>query len=117
MVVIFAAMDVRDVELDDRPLEHLERIEKGDRRERIAGRIDDDARAVVGRFVDPVDELLLAVRLAENDGLVARRPAAFPLDLGERRLAVDFRLPTTEPVEVRAVEDVQRRGVSVGHGR
>jgi hypothetical protein len=25
MVVIFAAMDVRDVELDDRPLEHLER--------------------------------------------------------------------------------------------
>jgi hypothetical protein len=44
-------------------------------------------------------------------------PGGIPLDLGERRLAVDFRLPTTEPVEVRAVEDVQRRGVSVGHGR
>ena len=103
-----APVDVGDVQLDDRAGKHLQRVEDRDRGEGEAGRVDDDAGALVDRLVDPVDDLALAVRLVEANGRVAGRLAAHRLDLGERRRAVDLRLALAEPVQVRAVEDVDR---------
>ena len=81
-----------------------------------AGRIDDDAGAVVDRLVDPVDQLRLAVRLVELDRRAGGR-AAHRLDLGERGRAVDLRLARAQPVEVGAVEDEDRlrHAISLAH--
>ena len=56
---------VRDVQLDDRMLEHVQRIEDRDRCVREGSRIDDDARSAVDAVVNPVDDLRFAVRLLE----------------------------------------------------
>ena len=62
-----ALVRVRDVQLDDRRFDHVERIEDRDRRVRERRRIDDDAVGAVDAAVDPVDDLRLAVRLVERD--------------------------------------------------
>src|SRR5262245_56616170 len=81
----------------------------------MPGRIDDDAdRALGARLLDPVDDVALVVRLAEDDlpaellGLLAHQL----LDVGERRAAVLLRLTRAEQIEVGSVEDVN----GVGHG-
>ena len=60
-----AAVNIGDVKLDDRALEHLQCIEDRQRREGECGRIDDDAGALLDGFVNPADDLGFAVRLPE----------------------------------------------------
>ena len=103
-------MDVRDVHFDDRSREHLQRVDDRDRSERIRGRVDDDAARIVGRLVDPVDELRLAVGLPKDDGTCSGLVAALRLDFGERRRAVDRRLARAEPIQIGSVQDMQRLG-------
>ena len=62
-----ALVDVGDVDLDDRAGEGGERVEDGDRGVAVAGRVDDDRRRALARLVDPVDEFVFAVALAEVD--------------------------------------------------
>src|SRR5665213_3026514 len=81
VVVRLAPVDVGDVQLDDGAREHLQCVEDGDGRERIGGRIDDDAGPQVDGFMDPVDELRLAVRLPEFD-----RPVEFRQSNSESQL-------------------------------
>src|SRR5688572_11824062 len=105
-----ALVRVRDVQLDDRRLDHVERIEDRHRRMGERRRVDDDAVGAVDAALDPVDDLRLAVRLVERDrqaALVGARPAHF-LDLLERGRAVDVRLARAEQVEVRTVENQDR---------
>ena len=59
------ACDVRDVHLDHRRVEGLQRVEDRHRGMREGAGVDDDARRRPARLVDPVDELVLAVALAE----------------------------------------------------
>ena len=62
-----ALVDVRDVHLDDRPLERSERVENRHRRVAEGGGIDDDAARPLPRLVDPVDDLVFAIALPEDD--------------------------------------------------
>jgi hypothetical protein len=103
-------MDVGDVELEHRPREHLERVQDRDRPEGEPGRIDDQPGAAVDRLVDPLDQLVLGVRLPELDRVLAGGRPAHRFHLGQGRRAVDLGLPGAEPVEVRAIEHVDRLG-------
>ena len=97
--------------LDHRPVGAAQRVEDGDRGVGVAAGIDDDAGEAV-RLLDPVDELPLAVALAEIDLEIERGGAGrgAPLDVGQGRRAVDFRFAQAEPVEVGAVEDEELGG-------
>src|SRR5258706_4499068 len=100
------------MQLDDRPRKHLEGIEQGNRGERIGGRIDDNAAAAVDRLVHAIDQLRLAVGLAELYSLIAGFGSAHLLDVSERGGAVDVRLARAEAVEVGSVKHIDR----LGHG-
>ena len=101
-------MDVRDVELDDRAREHLERVEQRQRGEGERRRIDQQARRLVDRGMHQVDEALLAVGLLENQRTISRGLAADGFDLGKGRSAVDLGFALAQPVEVGTIENVDR---------
>ena len=67
MIDRFAPMHVRDMELDDRPLEHLQGVEKCNRGKGERGGIDDDRRAFIDGLVNPLDQPLFAIGLAKLD--------------------------------------------------
>ena len=73
------------------------------------------AAAPLARLVDPVDQLVFAVALAELDRQteLGCGAAAERLDVGERLAAVDLRLALAEQVEVRPVEN----GDGAAHGK
>ena len=101
-----ALVDIRDVQLDLRPLEHFERVEDRDRGEAVAGRIDDDPGRLDPGRVDGLDDLALEIRLAELDGKaelgrIGLAPAA---DLVQRRMPVDLGLALPQQIEVRPVQ-------------
>src|SRR6266566_4358980 len=58
-------MHVRDMYLDYRRLERVQRVQEGDRGVRECRRIDHDPAGGLPPFVDPVDQLVLAVALVE----------------------------------------------------
>ncbi len=59
-------MNVGDVDLDGRQRDRVNGVEDRDRRMSVGGRIDDDADgARPPRFMEPVDDIALVVRLAE----------------------------------------------------
>jgi hypothetical protein len=74
---------------------------------RQRSRVEHDGVGVVGRAVQPADQLGLRVGLADLD--VQTQLAALLLQLlhqlGVRRRAVGLRLPAAELAQVRAVED------------
>ena len=78
-----------------------------------AGRVDDDAGALVDRLVDPVDRARPRCSVWRNS--IGRSPAAArhiaSISASVVR-AVDLRLALAEAVQVRAVQDVDR----LGHG-
>ena len=113
MVDRLAAMDVGDMQLENRSREHLQCVKDGDRSEGEAGRIDDNACTPIDRLVNPVDDLVFGVRLPKLDWVASRGFAAHRFDLGERRRAVDLRFSLAEPVQVRPVEHVNWLGHSI----
>src|SRR5689334_16568396 len=99
-------MDIADVNFDDRPLKGVEGIEDRDRGVRESRRIDDDSARGAAGYVDPVDYLIFAVALVKDElevDLLGHR-AAVALDVSQRRIAVYFRLPLPEQIEVRTVQ-------------
>ena len=99
-------MNIRDVQLDLRRIEHLQRIEKGDRGEGIAGRIDDDAAGFFAGLMHAFHKLALEIGLAEVDGkaeALSLCQAPVP-DIGQRRRAIDRGLALPQQVEIRSVE-------------
>src|SRR5215218_7671421 len=62
-----ALVDVRDVALDDWHLAGVQRIENGDRGVGEGARVDNDPSGGDAVLVDRVDDLVLAVALAEID--------------------------------------------------
>ena len=87
----FTPVHIRDVELDDRPLECLQCIVYGDRRMREGTCINDDGVARMTRLVNPVNELSFVVRLPELNSMPSSRVAitTHSLDIGKRRTTVD----------------------------
>jgi hypothetical protein len=69
------------------------------------------------RLVDEVDQLAFAVGLPAigRQAELRRGFHAEAFDIGERCMAILFRLPYPQHVEVRAVEDIDRRGRGLGH--
>jgi hypothetical protein len=65
-VELVAGVDVGDVHFNDRPLERLDRVDDGDRGERIARRIDDDGVRALPCRLDQVDQFALVVRLVKG---------------------------------------------------
>ena len=104
---ILAAMDVRDMHLEDRKIAGLERVENGDRGVGIGAGIYDEAGDGRTRLVNPVDELVLSIALApvEREVELAGDGAATRLDIRERRPALDLRLPQSQQIEIGTVED------------
>src|SRR5690606_19433774 len=69
------------------------------------------------RLVDPLDELVLGIRLPELERVVASGLATGGFDLRQRRAAVDVRLAGAQSVQGGAVENVEEPGgVGPGHG-
>src|SRR2546426_4442856 len=92
-------MDVRDVKLDDRRVGPLDRVVQRDRPVGEGAGIEHDANHVprrdfAARFMNPVDELALVVRLTaiDLDAQLLAFLAAQPFDVSERIRAVDRRL-------------------------
>src|SRR3954464_4590851 len=72
------------------------------------GGIDHDAGRNFSCLVDPVDDLVFAVRLvkAKFKSVLAGDLAAIGLDIGKRFVAVDVRLAFAKEIEVGAVQYV-----------
>ena len=68
----FAAVNIADVQLDDRPWEHLERIENCNRSERIGGRINDNAVGSIDGLLYPIHELGFTVSLPKLNRITLR---------------------------------------------
>jgi hypothetical protein len=105
-------MNIGQVHLDDRAIERLERVEKGDRGMRVGGRVDDDRLRGRSRFVDPLDQLVFGVALAKLDGQGKSPPfgSAEFLNILQRFCPVDRRLATAKQVQIRAVQHEDRPG-------
>ena len=96
-----AGRRIREVDLDERPVDREQRVAQGDARVGQAARVDD--RDVEVAAMQPVDQGALVVRLEEVDGEpelggAGRQPG---VDLVERLVAVDLRLARADEVEVR----------------
>src|SRR5216684_8094586 len=103
----FALVHVRYMNLDDWMIEGVERVENCDGSMRECCRIYDDACRDLARFVNPIDDFILAVTLVEANfepELFSGSPAV-RLHVGQRLVPVDMRLALTQKIEVGAVED------------
>lgn len=115
---LFAAVDVGYMHLDGRHFAGQKGIEQGNRRRRIARRIDHDPSRSAAAFLHPGDEFAFAVGLAKIDGKAQRLRdfSAKLLDIIKGRAAVDMRLAQTKHVDIRTVQDRdQRPGFGLGH--
>ena len=101
---------VGNVNLDNHSLERIQRVENGDRRVRKCRRINHDAGGSLARFVNPVDDLVFAIALAEFDIELQLRGnfPAIVLDIPERIVTLDVRLALPQQIEIRAIENVDK---------
>src|SRR5439155_14649064 len=114
---LLALVDVREVDLDERDGQQLERVPDRIRVVRPGPRVRDDAVGPVERVVAPLDVFALVVRLpaayvaAELGG-----PLVDPrLEVAERDAAVELRVAPPEHVEIDPVEhDDLHAGTLVG---
>jgi deoxyribodipyrimidine photo-lyase len=115
MAEALALMHVGDVDLYHRPVESVQRVKDGNGRVREGGWIDDNPAACVACFMDPVDQLILTVRLVIPDckAMCLRSLRAKRLNVSHRVATIDFRLALAQQVQIGAVEDENR----LGHGR
>src|SRR5581483_10241967 len=104
---LLALLDVRQMHLDERHVEDLERIVDRVAVMRPRSRVEDDAVDVAVGVVDPADVLALAVRLSAADGQreLLRPLVDLRLELVQAEAAVDLGVPPSEHVEVHAVQD------------
>ena len=58
-------VNIRDVHFEDRPLESLQCVEHGDRREGVASGIDDDRIGFLPRRLNEIDQHAFVVRLVK----------------------------------------------------
>ena len=100
------------MDLHDRTRQHLDRVEHGDRVVGKRRRIDGDAGRGFRRFVQPVDHLVFAVRLAEDQVEPATRGclSAHRFDIRQSGAPVDLRFALPKVVEIGTVQDVQASG-------
>ena len=105
-------VNVRDVNLDLRSFEDLQRVDQRDRRERIGGGVHDDRVGIAVRRLDQVDEFTFEIGLVKRDGdaEIAGQFLAARLDFPKRRRAIDVGLPDPQEIQVRSVQDHDLRG-------
>jgi hypothetical protein len=101
------SVDVRQVRLDDDEAGTGDGVAQGDAVVREGAGVEDHTVDVAAGLVQPADELALDVRLEVDDGDVSLGGVDPEVgdDVGQRVVAVDLRLPGSEEVEVRSVED------------
>ena len=105
-----AAVYVGDVNLDDRALAHLHRIQHRYRVVAEGRRIDDDP-GILARLLKPVDHLVFRIGLPaqEFQSVALGHRLTEPLDVAQRLMPIEMRLPDTEKIEIRAVQYVDAR--------
>src|SRR3954454_1494891 len=102
MAKAFASMNIGKMDLDRRSGAAGDGIAQSDRGVGVGAGIDDDARALRSRLLDPVDQLSFVVGLEERDrnsqglSLVAHEL----LDVRQRGAAVNLRLSAAEHIDV-----------------
>jgi AcrR family transcriptional regulator len=103
-----AGMDVGDMELDLRSVEHLQRVQKRHRGEGVAGRIDDDAAGLEARFLDALNKHALEIGLAKINGEAQRcgLGGAALADLGQGGRAVDGGFALAQKIQIGAVQHI-----------
>ena len=117
---LLALVDVRQVHLDERDGERLERVVDRPRVVRPGPGIDDQAVGRPERLVEEADVLALVVRLpaAHLEIELARPRVDLRLQILDRLVAVDRLVAPTEQVEVDPVEDVDAHAATlVGRSR
>ena len=88
-------------------IEGPQRVEQRNRGVAVGAGVQDEPGETAGDFLNPGDEFAFAVALSTLDlnSESGRLVAAHRLDIGERRPAIDVRLPPPEQVQVGTVED------------
>src|SRR5580700_1170731 len=107
----FAPEDIRKMDLDNRQIGGVQRIENRDRGMSQRAGVENDPVGRLARLLNPVDELAFVVGLAEVDCQIERpspRQAAL-LDIGQRIVPVGRWLAHPEQVQVRAVKNEDSR--------
>src|SRR5689334_9745807 len=76
----------------------------------ITAGIQDYSRCSLARFLDPIDELPLAVSLSKDNiaALLARLGAHCLFYVGQRFMTVDLRLPLADQIEIGSVQHIYR---------
>ena len=62
---LVARVDIRDVYFEDRTIERFQRIEHGNRCERVGGGVDDNRICFLARRLNEIDEHSFVVRLVK----------------------------------------------------
>lgn len=88
------------MDLDHGAFKGIQCVEDSERRVSERSRVDDDASAVLARFVDPVDDLVFAVALMETDLVpqLRRQLAAVRLDVNQCLVPIDMWLALAEEI-------------------
>src|SRR4051812_32043672 len=102
MTKLLALVDVRDMDFDDRRVEGVQRVEDCNRCMGECGGVYYDAARSFPRLVNPVDDLVFAVRLVKADfkSKLAGDLATVGLDIGKSFVTIDVRLPLAQKIEV-----------------
>jgi kynureninase len=95
------------MEFDHRKFRQPERVENSDRSVRVTGRVDDDASGRTPGALDHRYQFALEIRLSEvyRDTERVGPFVTHRLDIRERLMAINMRLPHAQHVQVRAVYD------------
>src|SRR5205085_6991281 len=112
-------VDVREVHLDDRNGERLERVVDRPGVMRPRGGIDDDPVDRVVGVVAPFDELPLVVRLAalHRELELASPLVDAALELGDRNAAVELGIAPPDHVQVDPVQDENPHAINLSSSR
>lgn len=108
----FARRRVRQVNLNQWSGASAQGIMQRDRGMRISAGVQYQATRLAGGFLDPIDQLALAIGLTELQPSLARFLSQARFDVYERVMPVDFRFTCAQKVEIRSVKDINR----LGHG-
>src|SRR5580700_6076797 len=112
MTELLALVHVGDVTLNQRQAGTLDGVVQSHRRMRERPGIEHRADRLPGfdrrsRFLDPVDQLALVIRLLEVDVKAqrGRRVGAQLLDISQRSRPVHLRLPGAQKIQIRPIQN------------
>jgi hypothetical protein len=103
-------MNIRQVDFYDWDFDRAQCVPDRDRSVRVGTRIDQNSLAFFPGILNPVNQLPFVIALQKLDFQAVFRPkvAARLFDLSQRRLPVNLGLTSTEQIQIRTIQDINR---------